>query len=87
MGGLILTGMGIAIGFALWPIALPALVVVALVGAAGHLTPKETPKRQRRPAGAPRPLLEMERTQALAAIEAINREHLERCLEDPDKHS
>lgn len=81
------TGVGIAMGIALWPVMLPLLAVVAIFG--GLMRGKRTP-------AAPQAsvtqasgdvwntssLLENERVKAMAIVDARNREYLERCYRD-----
>ena len=86
MGGLILRGVGMAIGLALWPITLPVAVVV-LVGAAIRGQPSESLNKGQQqaitdwqpPAPEPGPVMPGLREQHLAIVTERNREHLERC--------
>ena len=88
---LLLLGIGVALGVALWPLVLPllALLVLAAVlsraGAKGQRRPPapQTPDVSPPPVG---PVLDPQvRAQALAQVERINteihREHLERVFD------
>ena len=91
MGRLILRGVGLAIGLALWPLALPVAVVIGLVkgvqaaagGAAtgGHATGgAATLPDEPLPDAPAGPQLDDAKARALAVVAEINREHLERSL-------
>ena len=80
MGRLILTGVGISLGMALWPIALPILLVMVVTAACGsrEIQQAEPSPRHQSP---PRPLLTKERAQAMAQVRLLNEQHLNRCLD------
>ena len=84
MGRLVLRGVGLAIGLALWPLALPVAVVIGLVKGVqaaakpqGGCADPELP-----PPGCPLPTPELDaaKARALAVVAEVNREHLERSL-------
>jgi len=94
MGRLILRGMGLAIGLALWPLALPVAVLVGLglavkaaadsgaaggqTGCCGDVPPSPGYPLADEPVFTPQ--LEAERARAMAVVAEVNREHLERSL-------
>ena len=87
MGRLILRGVGLAIGLALWPLALPVAVVIGLVkgvqAAAGGAAPLPDEPLPDEPVVAMpliTPQLDDAKARALAVVVEINREHLERSL-------
>lgn len=92
MGRLILRGVGLAIGLALWPLALPVAVLVGLVrgvqaaagsqgadtGCCGDVPPSPGYPLADEPVFTPQ--LGDAKARALAVVAEINREHLERSL-------
>lgn len=96
MGRLVLRGLGLAIGLALWPLALPVAVLTGLVLAIkAAATPDsgccgEVPRSP----GYPLPdepvftQLDAAKARAMAVVAEVNREHLERSLQsDQSSHS
>lgn len=86
MGGLILRGVGMAIGLALWPVALP---VAAVMGVAAAMRAQSSEPQQQAVEPStwepepiePGPVLPGLREQQLALVTERNREHLERCAQ------
>ena len=89
MGRLILRGMGLAIGLALWPLALPVAVLVGLGvaikaaadpqdGCCGDVPPSPGYPLADEPVFTPQ--LGDAKARALAVVAEVNREHLERSL-------
>ena len=78
MGRLIMGGVGMGLGLALWPIVLPALAVVGVANVMKNMKPQEIAEPDK---PAPQPMLADVKRQALAAVEIANREHQSRGLE------
>lgn len=91
MARLLLLGIGVALGVALWPLVLPllALLVLAAVLSKGGAKPRPQATSPQAPAISPPPsgpvLDPQVRAQALAQVERINievqRERLERVFD------